>query len=268
MSTHTRNITPTFLRQMKQMGKKIACLTVYDASFARILEESGVEVLLVGDSLGMVIQGYSSTLPVTMDSMVYHTSCVARGVQHSLLVADLPFLSYTTPAQAIESAGRLMAAGAHMVKLEGGIVLAEIVRCLSQWGIPVCAHLGLLPQSVHKLGGYRVQGRSAEQATEILDSAKKLEEAGADLLIVECVPALLGQQLAAVLKIPVIGIGAGPKCDGQVLVLYDLLGIALGKRPKFTKNFLSGNDGIQDAVLAFVAEVKASLFPGSDHSFS
>jgi len=253
---------------MKETGKKIACLTVYDASFAKILEEAGVEVLLVGDSLGMVIQGHSSTLPVTMDSMVYHTSCVARGVQHSLLVADLPFLSYTTPAQAIESAGRLMAAGAHMVKLEGGVALVEIVRCLSQWGIPVCAHLGLLPQSVHKLGGYRVQGRSTEQATEILDSAKKLEEAGADLLVVECVPTFLAQQLAEVLKIPVIGIGAGSKCDGQVLVLYDLLGVSSGKRPRFTKNFLSGNDSVHDAVLAFVVEVKTSLFPGPDHSFS
>ncbi|CAK0776906.1 3-methyl-2-oxobutanoate hydroxymethyltransferase [Gammaproteobacteria bacterium] len=228
-----------------------------------------MEVLLVGDSLGMVFQGHTSTLPVTMESMVYHTTCVARGIHHALLIADLPFLSYTSPDRALDNAGHLMAAGARMVKLEGGSapVLAT-VRHLGQWGIPVCAHLGLLPQSVHKLGGYRVQGREPDQAATILNDALALEEAGAELLVLECVPIALAQQISAALKIPTIGIGAGVHCDGQVLVLYDMLGIVTGKRPRFSRNFMPGSNSVREAVAIFVREVKEGTFPGAEHSYT
>ncbi len=263
-----KNVTATTLRQMKGIGEKIACLTAYDASFAALLEGAGTEVLLVGDSLGMVLQGEPSTLSVTMDAMVYHTTCVARGTNRALLVADLPFLSYTNPDRALDNAGRLMAAGAKMVKLEGGSApVLDTVYRLVQWGIPVCAHVGLQPQSVHKLGGYRVQGGEPDRASVILEEAQALEEAGAELLVLECVPVTLAQRITAALQIPVIGIGAGIYCDGQVLVLYDALGIVIGKRPRFSRDFMQGNSSIHEAITAFVREVKLGTFPGPDHSY-
>lgn len=263
-----KNITITSLRQMKLSGEKITCLTVYDASFAALLEDVGIEVLLVGDSLGMVIQGQPSTLPVTIDDMVYHTKCVARGIKHAVLIADLPFLSYATFERALDSAGRLMAAGAGMIKLEGGTTeVIDIVHKLGKWGIPVCAHLGLLPQSVNKLGGYRVQGREADQAATIIENAQALEEAGAELLVLECVPINLAKNITNLLKIPTIGIGAGVYCDGQVLVLYDMLGVTLGKRPRFANNFMSGNRNIREAIAAFIREVKAGSFPELERSY-
>ena len=262
-------VTAAALRQMKGMGEKITCLTAYDASFASLLDAAGIDVLLVGDSLGMVLQGHTSTLPVTMDTMVYHTTCVARGTNRALLVADLPFLSYTTPERALDNAGRLMAAGAHMVKLEGGSPqVLEVVQRLGQWGIPVCAHVGLLLQSVHKLGGYRVQGGEPEHASTILEEARALEDAGAELLVLECVPATLAQCITMALKIPVIGIGAGQHCDGQILVLHDMLGVAIGKRPRFSRDFMQGNSSIHEAITAFIREVKLGTFPGPEHSYS
>jgi len=262
-------VTINSLRRMKREGGKIACLTAYDATFARILEAAGVEVLLVGDSLGMVIQGHDSTLPVTVGDMVYHCRAVRRGMARALLMADMPFMSYATPAQALRNAGRLMQeGGAHMVKLEGGAVMVETVRHLAAHGIPVCAHLGLLPQSVHKLGGYRVQGSDAVAAAAMLEDAQAMQAAGADVLLLECVPATLAAQISHTVDIPVIGIGAGPDCDGQVLVLYDMLGITPGKRPRFSKDFLHGHDGIQAAVAAYVEAVKSGAYPGPEHCYA
>jgi len=262
-------ITLSNLSQMKQRGERIAVLTAYDASLARILDEAGVEVILVGDSLGMVIQGRESTLPVDVDDMVYHTQCVVRGRRRALLVADMPFMSYGSPEQALHNAGRLMKeGGAHMVKLEGGAVQLETVRRLTDHGIPVCAHLGLLPQSVYKLGGYRVQGRDEPTARKLREDAEALQAAGAQLLVLECVPSGLAQEIAATLRIPVIGIGAGPGCDGQVLVLYDLLGITPGKAPSFARNFLAGAGSVQAAVDAYVRAVKEGGFPAAGESFA
>ncbi|MEK6749505.1 MAG: 3-methyl-2-oxobutanoate hydroxymethyltransferase [Pseudomonadota bacterium] len=268
MSTATM-ITLNTLRQRKMDGKKFTCLTCYDASFAAILDQNGVDVLLVGDSLGMVVQGHDSTVPVSMDDMVYHTRMVARGRKNALVMADMPFLSYRDPATAIANAGRLMAeGGAHMVKLEGGWVMLETVEKLAALGIPVCAHLGLLPQSVHKLGGYRVQGREPDAAEAILSDALAMERAGADMVLLECVPTALAQRITQSLHIPTIGIGAGPHCDAQVLVLYDMLGITPGKRPKFSQDFLHGRTGIAEAVRAYVEAVISGQFPDSEHSFS
>ena len=261
-------ITVTSLRGMKQAAEKIAVLTAYDASFAHILDEAGVEILLVGDSLGMVVQGRETTLPVTLDDMIYHTRMVAAGSQRALIMADMPFMSYANPQQALENAGRLMKeGGAHMVKLEGGAPLVETVRGLSAYGIPVCAHLGLLPQSVHKLGGYRVQGKDAESAEHMLLDARAMEAAGADVLLLECVPATLAVEIAAALEIPVIGIGAGPGVDAQVLVLYDMLGITPGKRPRFSQDFLQQGGDIRAAVTAYVQAVKSGAFPAAEQSF-
>lgn len=258
------NISTTQLRKLKQTGEKIACLTVYDASFTLVLEAAGVEVLLVGDSLGMVIQGHESTLPVTLAEMAYHTRCVARVRQRALLIADLPFLSYATPAQAIASAAHLLqAGGAQMVKLEGGAARLEVVRALSTNGVAVCAHLGLLPQSVHQLGGYRQQARSPEAQAQLLADAQALELAGALLLVLEAVPAELATRVTAALTIPVIGIGAGSGTDGQVLVLYDLLGLS-PRLPGFARDFLQGQQhGISGAVRAYVQAVKSGSFPES-----
>lgn len=261
-----KSITLTTLTKMKRDREKFTVLTAYDASFAALLEAAGVEVILVGDSLGMVIQGQRTTVPVTMEQMIYHTQAVARGCQTALLMADMPFASYATVDQAVRNAARLMQeGGAQIVKLEGGGSLAETVRQLSRNGIPVCAHLGLLPQSVHKLGGYKVQGREAVAAQQILDEALALQEAGADVALVECIPAELAARLTAALDIPLIGIGAGPDCDAQVLVCYDMLGITPGRRPKFSKNFLTGCDSLQAAVAAYVRAVKSGEFPGSEH---
>ena len=260
--------TVTTLRKMKQAGEKITCLTSYDASFAQILEEAGVDILLVGDSLGMVIQGQDSTLPVTLGDMIYHTKMVS-GVSHQAMVmADMPFMSYATPRQALFSAGRLLKeGGAHIVKLEGGAPMIETVHELTSHGIPVCAHLGLLPQSVNKLGGYKVQGRDEAAAHDMLMDARAMEEAGADILLLECVPSILAAEISSALEIPVIGIGAGPQCDAQVLVLYDMLGITPGKRPSFSKDFLQESGDIRGAIAAYVQAVKNGTFPADEHSF-
>ncbi|KPJ93944.1 MAG: 3-methyl-2-oxobutanoate hydroxymethyltransferase [Gammaproteobacteria bacterium SG8_11] len=260
-------INLSILRKMKQAGEKFACLTAYDFTFAKMLDECGVEVLLVGDSLGMVIQGQPTTLPVTVDDMVYHTKAVSRGSRNALIVTDMPFLSHTSPAEALSNAGRIMREGAHVVKLEGGSYLAETIHELSKFGIPVCAHLGLQPQSVHKLGGYKVQGRTDDGAEKMLEEAKLLQEAGADMMVLECVPKDLAAKITQILHIPVIGIGAGPHCDGQVLVLQDVLGITADIKPKFVKNFLHGQDSIQAAIAAYVKAVKTGTYPAQEHSF-
>jgi 3-methyl-2-oxobutanoate hydroxymethyltransferase len=261
-------VTVASLLRLKERGEKISCVTSYDASFTRLLEEAGVEVLLVGDSLGMVVQGHDSTLPVRMADMIYHTACVARAGHSALRIVDMPFMSYSSVERALGNAGRLMRAGAQVVKLEGGREVADVVRALTQNGIPVCAHLGLTPQSVHQLGGYRVQGRDAQSAGRLLEDARTLEDSGASVLVLECIPAELARQVSQSLRIPTIGIGAGPDCDGQVLVLYDLLGITPGKRPSFSHNFLEGSEDIPSALRAYVAAVKAGRFPAPEHSFS
>ncbi len=261
-------VTLASLMDMKARGEKFACLTAYDASFARLLDDAGVEVLLVGDSLGMVIQGRESTLPVTLDEMVYHTACVRRGRRRALIMSDMPFMSDATPPLTLDNAARLMRAGAHMVKIEGGEVMADTIRCLSGRGIPVCAHLGLLPQSVHKLSGYRVQGRDTSSARRILEDAAAVAAAGADMLLLECVPASLADEVVATVKVPVIGIGASGACDAQVLVSYDMLGLSSGHRPRFSKNFLTGRDSIQAAVEDYVQAVKSGRFPASEHLYT
>lgn len=261
-------VTLAGLARMKKAGEKIVCLTAYDASFAALAEAAGVEVVLVGDSLGMVLQGHESTLPVSMADMIYHGACVARAGGRALRIVDMPFMSYGTTVQALDNAARLMAEGmAHMVKLEGGAGIVETVRALSGHGIPVCGHLGLLPQSIHKLGGYRVQGRDAASAQAIVSDALALQDAGAGLLVLECVPAELGAQVARQLSIPVIGIGAGISCDGQILVMYDVLGVTTGKRPRFSKDFLIGHDSVAAALGSYVQAVKSGAFPGPEHSY-
>jgi 3-methyl-2-oxobutanoate hydroxymethyltransferase len=261
------SVTLSTLKAMRNNGDKIAVLTCYDASFARVLDAAGVDVLLVGDSLGMVIQGHTSTLPVKLAEMAYHTRCVAAGTGRAFLVADLPFGSYQpSPERAFASAARLMAAGAHMVKLEGGAVMVETVTFLTRRGIPVCAHVGLLPQSVNQLGGYRVQGREDAAAAQLIADARALEAAGAGLIVLEMVPAALAKAVTAALTIPTIGIGAGADCSGQVLVLYDMLGL-YPRAPKFSRNFLAGTDGIEAAARAYVAAVKDGSFPAAEHAF-
>lgn len=261
-------VSLTALRKMKKAQEKIAVLTAYDASFSHALEQAGVEVILVGDSLGMVIQGQESTLPVTVDDMIYHTANVVRGSDKPFVIADMPFMSFANSDQAIANAARLMAeGGAQMVKLEGGAVIADTVEQLTARGIPVCAHLGLLPQSVHRLGGYIVQGREQQAAEELLVDARKLEQAGADMLVLECVPATLAAKVTDDLSIPVIGIGAGQDCDGQVLVLYDMLGLTPGKRPRFSHDFLADTGSIQAALSQYVEDVKSGRFPTVDQQF-
>jgi 3-methyl-2-oxobutanoate hydroxymethyltransferase len=257
------------LQKMKTEGEKIAMLSCYDASFATLCDEAGVEILLVGDSLGMVIQGRTSTLPVSLDDMVYHTASVARGAKRPVVVGDLPFGAYQiSPGQAYESAARLMAAGAHIVKLEGGAVMAETVQFLTSRGIPVMGHLGLTPQAVHQLGGFRVQGRDADAGERIVQEARMLEEAGLSSLVVECVPAALGKRITDALTIPTIGIGAGPHCSAQILILYDMLGIYPGKQMRFVKNFMADAGSVKEALEAFVREVKEGAFPAEEHCFS
>ena len=261
-------ITIATLQKMKKQGEKIAVLTSYDASFTRLIEEAGVEVLLVGDSLGMVIQGQESTLPVTVGDVVYHTQNVARARSRALIVADMPFMSYSSAVQALDTAARLMKeGGAHMVKLEGGATQLDTVCRLVAHAVPVCAHLGLLPQSVHKLGGYRVQGRDEESAAVIKEDALALQQAGVQMLVLECVPTRLAGEISQMLDIPVIGIGAGVACDGQVLVLYDMLGVASGYLPRFVKNFLAETESIPAALAAYVQAVKEGAFPEAEHSF-
>ncbi len=263
-----QKITVRKLSAMKRAQEKIACLTAYDASFAHLLENVGVDVVLVGDSLGMVIQGKETTLPVTVEEMLYHTQCVAKGLSNSLLITDMPFLSFSSEQEAVLNAGMFMKqGGAHMVKLEGGVDQADTVAALNKNGIPVCAHLGLQPQYVHKIGGYHVQGREADAAEKMLSDALILQQAGADLMLLECVPESLASKITQALEIPVIGIGAGVNCDGQILVLYDILGISLGIRPKFSKNYLASANSIEQAVQQYVSDVKQSAFPGTEHVF-
>ena len=261
-------VTVTALAAMKRAGKKFACLTAYDASFAAMLDAVGVELIMVGDSLGMVVQGHDSTLPVRMADMLYHSQCVARGSRRALRVVDMPYRSYDTPEAALGNATRLMQEGqAQMVKLEGGAAQVETVRQLVAHGIPVCGHLGLLPQSVQQLGGYRVQGRDAKDAQTMLADAKSLQAAGVELLVVECVPASLGRAITQALDIPVIGIGAGPDCDAQVLVLYDMLGITPGKRAKFVKDFMADTGNVLAAVESYVQAVKTGSYPAPEHCY-
>lgn len=260
--------TLTKLQSMRSKGEKIAVLTCYDASFATLLEEQGVDVLLVGDSLGMVLQGHESTLPVTLDDMVYHTACVARGSNQAFILSDMPFGTFqVSPGKTFEHAEQLMVAGAHMVKLEGGAPMVETVRFLTERGIPVCGHIGLTPQSVNQLGGYRVQGKESAAAEKLLEDATSLEHAGAGMIVLEAIPALLGAEVTAQLTIPTIGIGAGAECSGQVLVLHDMLDIYPGKKARFVKNYMQGAGSIADAVARYVREVKEGSFPGQEHSF-
>jgi len=257
-----RPLTLHRLREMRAAGEKIVMLTCYDSTFARVLDEAGIECLLVGDSLGMVLQGQPSTVPVTLEEMAYHTRCVARGNRTAWVIGDLPFGSYhASPAQAFESATALMQAGAHMVKLEGGGWTTETVRFLVQRGVPVCAHLGLTPQSVHALGGWRIQGRDEVAAATLRRDAKALAEAGAAMLVLELVPSALGAAIASELPIPVIGIGAGPGCSGQVLVLHDMLGLAAGKPPRFVRDFMAGSSDVVAAVRLYSQAVKDGSFP-------
>jgi len=261
-------ITTATLRKFKQEGRKFTALTAYDASFAAAFDSEGVDVLLVGDSLGMVLQGHDDTLPVSVEEMAYHTRCVRRGISRSLLMADLPFMSYATPEQAMINATKLMQAGANMIKIEGGQWLLETVSMLTERGIPVCAHIGLTPQSVHVFGGFKVQGRDADNAQRILDEAKALEAAGAQLLVLECIPAALAKQITEALQIPVIGIGAGKDTDGQILVMHDVLGISSGYIPRFSKNYLKQTGEIREAVKAYIDEVQQGQFPAEEHTFN
>lgn len=255
------------LSKMKSENQKITCITAYDASFAAIFDQAGIQVLLIGDSLGMVLQGHDSTLPVTVENIKYHTESVVSTAKNSLIIADLPFMSYSTAEQTFENASILMRAGANMVKLEGGTWLSESVKGLVERGIPVCGHLGLTPQSVNVFGGYKVQGREEEQADKLLNDALLLEKSGIQLLVLECVPVALAERVTKALQIPVIGIGAGAYTDGQILVMHDAFGISAGFCPKFSKNFLVETGDIRRAVALYKEEVEAGTFPAAEHSF-
>ncbi len=257
------------LIKMKNEDVPIACLTAYDASFAALVDQAGTDLVLVGDSLGMVIQGYDTTVPVTVDDVIYHTRVAARGLQRAFLVADMPFMSYSSEQQALENAVRMMQeGGAMMVKLEGGAGQIGIVENLARHDIPVCAHIGLKPQSVHKIGGFKVQGRDSGKARQMVDDAVALEEAGADIVLLECVPNELGKAVTEAVSVPVIGIGAGPGVDGQILVLYDVLGITQGRVPRFVRDFMPGSDSVLDALKHFVGAVKDRSYPAPEHCFS
>ena len=261
-------ITISKLHAMHAEGEKITMLTAYDSTMSALLNRSGVETILIGDSLGNVIQGHSSTTPVTVKQVAYHTECVARANTHAFIIADLPFASYGDPVQALDSAAELMRAGADMVKLEGGDWQIDIIQYLVERSVPVCAHLGLLPQSVHILGGYKVQGKSKDAASLMLEQAIACEQAGAQMIVLEAIPSSLGKLITESLSIPTIGIGAGVNCSGQVLVLQDMLGISPGKPPKFVKNFMDGHASIEAAIKAYVREVKSGKFPGPEHGFA
>ena len=257
------------LRRMKEEKEPIAAITAYDASFASLVDRAGADIVLVGDSLGMVIQGHDTTVPVTVEDMIYHSKHVARGLSHAFLVADMPFMSYTSPDQALENAVRLMQEGAAMmVKLEGGTSQVKIVEYLTRHDIPVCAHIGLKPQSVHKIGGFKVQGRDEGQALRMKDDALALQAAGADIVLLECVPNEVGKAVTEVLDVPVIGIGAGPDVDGQILVLYDVLGITQGRMPRFVKNFMVESASIPEALSSYVDAVKSRAYPAPENCFS
>ncbi|MCF5891012.1 3-methyl-2-oxobutanoate hydroxymethyltransferase [Aeromonas veronii] len=261
-------ITTASLQKMKQDGQKFTAITAYDATFAKLFDDEGAHVLLIGDSLGMVLQGGQDTLAVNMDEMVYHTRCVARGASKALVVADMPFMSYATPEQTYQNAARLMAAGARMVKMEGGDWLCDSIRHLTRNGVPVCGHLGLTPQSVHVFGGFKVQGRDEFQAQEIYRQALELQAAGIQLLVLECVPTALAERITKALRIPVIGIGAGPATDGQILVMHDAFGVTSGYVPKFSKNFLAETGDVRAAIRLYVQQVSEGSFPGPEHCFN
>ena len=263
----SKAITVPALFALREKGEKITMLTAYDASFATLMDMCGVETLLVGDSLGMVCQGHNSTLPVTIDDVAYHTASVARGNKTALLLADMPFGTYATPEQAFANALKLIQAGAQMVKIEGGAWVVDTVRFLVEREIPVCAHLGLTPQSVHRFGGYKVQGKTAEAAKQLKDDALALQAAGASMLILEAIPASLGKEVTDILTMPTIGIGAGPDCSGQVLVMHDFIGVFPGKKARFVKNFMEGQTSIEGAVRAYIREVKEGTFPAPEHCF-
>ncbi len=268
MGIHIMRTTLTTLQKLRDQGEKIAVLTCYDASFAALLEANGVDILLVGDSLGMVLQGHETTLPVTLGDMVYHTACVARGAKKTFIIADMPFGTFQhSPQEAFAHTAKLMVAGAQMVKLEGGASMVETVRFLTERGIPVCGHIGLTPQSVHQMGGYRVQGKETAAAQQLLQDAVALEQAGAGMIVLEAIPALLAAEITAALSIPTIGIGAGADCSGQVLVLHDILDVYPGKKARFVKNYMQGSTSIADAVARYVREVKAGEFPSAEHGF-
>lgn len=260
-------ITTSSLLKMKQQGEKISTITAYDASFAKLFDQAGIHAILIGDSLGMVLQGQEDTLPVSIDDMAYHTQCVKRGVENTLIIADMPFMSYATKEQALENAAKLMQAGASMVKMEGGAWLNETISALVERGIPVCAHLGLTPQSVNVFGGFKVQGRDANKAQKMIDDAKNLAAAGAQLLVLECIPSELGEAISKAVSIPTIGIGAGKNTDGQILVMHDALGISCSYMPKFSRNFLKDTGDIKKAIELYISEVSQGNFPGDEHIF-
>lgn len=263
-----KSVSVNTLKRFKHKGEKFACLTAYDFCSAHVVSTQGVDVILVGDSLGMVIQGHDSSLPVTIDDVAYHTRCVKQGNRGAFVIADLPFMSYYSELKTLENAAVLMREGAQMVKLEGGAWLADSTRLLVRHGIPVCAHMGLTPQSINHLGAYRVQGRDPEKAQEMIDEAVILQDAGADLILLECVPVELGARITECLEVPVIGIGAGPHTDGQIMVYHDMLGLYPGHPAKFVKNFLVGQtEGVQGAVADFVAAVKSGAFPAPEHCY-
>lgn len=263
----SKAVTVPSLLAMRSAGEKIAMLTCYDASFASLMDSSGVDILLVGDSLGNVVQGHSTPLPVTLADIIYHTTCVARGNQTAMLVADMPFGTYGTPQLAFDNAVKLIQAGAHMVKLEGGFWLVETVKFLTERGIPVFAHLGLTPQYVHQLGGFRVQGKTTESAEQLKTDALALQSAGASLLLLEAIPSALGKEVTEILTIPTIGIGAGLDCSGQVLVLHDMLNVPVGKKARFVRNFMEGQSSIEGAIRAYVEAVKTKGFPTAEHDY-
>ena len=263
-----RPINIKTLLAMKEREEKIVALTCYDANFASVMDEAGVEILLVGDSLGMTIQGHETTLPVNIEDMIYHTTCVARGRKNAFLIADLPFGSYPNRELAFENAARLMKAGAQMVKMEGGRWLCDTIRFLVERAIPVCAHLGLTPQSIHQFGGFRVQGKTPDSAAQIKAESQDVQAAGAAMLVLEGIPSHLGAEITKLLHIPTIGIGAGPDCSGQVLVKQDILGLYQGRPLRFTRDFMKGNTSIQGALKDYVHAVKRREFPGPEHCFS
>jgi 3-methyl-2-oxobutanoate hydroxymethyltransferase len=260
------NVTISTLQKLKAAGEKFACVTAYDASFARLVADAGADLILIGDSLGMVLQGHDSTIPVRIEDMVYHTACVARGATRALVMADMPFMTYATPEDALRNAAELMRAGAQMIKLEGGTWLSGTISMLVERGIPVCAHLGLTPQSINAFGGFKVQGRTPKEAKSILADAVEIQDAGASLLVLECVPSGLASDISSKLEIPVIGIGAGAGTDAQVLVLHDLLGITQ-HRARFVENFMTGQTSIAEGIAAFVRAVKDGSYPREEHSY-
>lgn len=263
----SKAVTVPSLLSMRNTGEKIAMLTCYDSSFAALMDRCGIDSLLVGDSLGNVCQGHSSTLPVTLADIAYHTACVARGNRTAHLIADMPFGSYATPESAFENAVKLMQSGAQMVKVEGGAWLTDTVRFLTERAVPVCAHLGLTPQSVHQFGGFKVQGKTVEGAEKLKADALALQEAGASILVLEAIPAELGKEVTELLAIPTIGIGAGPDCSGQVLVMHDMLGVFPGRKARFVRDFMEGQTSIEAAINAFIAAVKDKSFPAAEHCF-